>query len=589
MKARLLGKRLRTKLLALLLVFGVMPLAASIVIGYEVSRTVIAREAERALRELTAQRALHVASELSRQRLLLRTIAGRLSSPRVLRRRPYVVLSQELIRSLPEDGVFDGLRLVTSAGATLATVSLRPAAPLWPDSVPAADWARGLVRVHRAGSRVVAYLIAVPAGWGSADAWLEGHVRAEDFRRVFGMPEHILAGIESALFTTSGAPVLIVHEHAARDMVAAFGVLEGDSAKVRPATVDGVPSLVVAAPITTTDWVLVSRLPLRVALTPLARLRDTAVVGAATLVLLIVLAGVLAARSVTTPLRDLAEAAGHLGREGTYRPVRPHGADEVAQLVAAFNRMAEDLAESRTRIEQLHANELARAHQLATVGELASGVAHEIRNPVTAVLGALDLVVRKLPPADASRRLLEEAQQQLNRIEATATQLLRYARPPQLREVVVDAHLLVDRACRVVEPQAARAGIQLQTDRASDPVPVSVDPELMVQVLVNILLNGIDATGGAGRIVVWLTRRAPEVWIGVQDTGPGVPPEKRTAIFRPFVTTKHQGTGLGLSISQQIVTRHGGTVRVEDTPGGGATFVVALPLAEDKGAGRGRS
>lgn len=589
MKARLLGKRLSTKLLALLLVFGVMPLAASIVIGYEVSRTVIAREAERALRELTSQRAVHIASELSRQRLLLRTIAGRLSPPRAPARGPHSMLSEELIQSLPEDGVFDGLRLVTSAGATPATVSLRRAAAHWPDSVPAADWTRRLVRVHRAGSRVVAYMVAVPAGWGSVDAWLEGHVRAEDFRRVFGMPEHILAGTESALFTTSGAPVLIVHEHAARDMVAAFGALHGDSATVRRAPVDGVPSLVVAAPIATTDWVLVSVLALRVAFAPLARLRDTAIVGAATLVLLIVFAGVLAARSVTTPLHDLAEAAGHLGREGTYSPVRPHGAEEVAQLVAAFNRMAEDLAESRTRIEQLHANEMARAHQLATVGELASGVAHEIRNPVTAVLGALDLVVRKLPAADASRRLLQEAQQQLNRIEATATQLLRYARPPQLREVVVDAHLLVDRACRVIEPQAARAGIQLQTERASGPVPVSVDPELMVQVLVNILLNGIDATGGAGRIVVWLTRRTPEVWIGVRDTGPGVPPEKRTEIFRPFVTTKHQGTGLGLSISQQIVTRHGGTVRVEDTPGGGATFVVALPLAEDKGAGHGRS
>ena len=587
MKVRLPGKRLRAKLLALLLVFGVMPLAASIAIGYRVSRTVITREAERALRELSAQRALHVGAELSRQRLLLRTIAGRLSPPQVRTRTPRFALSQELIQSLPEDGVFDGLRLVTSAGATLATVSLRRAAPHWPDSVPAADWTRRLVRVHRAGSRVVAYLIAVPAAWEGADAWLEGHVRAEDFRRVFGMPEHILAGIESALFTTSGAPVLIVHEHAARDMVAAFGVLEGDSAKVRRATVDGVPSLVVAAPIPTTDWVLVSILPLRVALTPLARLRDTAVVGAGTLVLLIVFAGVLAARSVTTPLRDLAEAAGHLGREGTYSPVRPHGAEEVAQLVAAFNRMAEDLAESRARIEQLHADEMTRAHQLATVGELASGVAHEIRNPVTAVLGALDLAIRRLPTADASRRLLEEAQQQLKRIEATATQLLRYARPPEVREVVVDAHLLVDRACRVVEPQAARAGIQLQAEKASGPVPVSVDPELMVQVLVNLLLNGIDATAGAGRLVVWVTRHAPEAWIGVRDTGPGVPPEKRAEIFRPFFTTKHQGTGLGLSISHQIVTRHGGTLRVEDTPGGGATFVVALPLAEENGAGHG--
>jgi len=588
-KVRLLGMRLRTKLLALLLVFGVLPLAASIVVGYAASRAVIAREAERALRELTWQRAVHLAAEVGRERLLLRTIAGRLPAPRVLGRTPSHIASQELMQSLPEDGVFDGLRLVTSTGAILATVSLRGAAPHWPNSIPAADWTRTPIIVHRAGSRVVAYLVAVPAAEGSEKAWLEGHVQAEDFRRVFGMPEHLLAGIESAVFTRAGEPVLIAHEHATRDLVAAFGVLEGDSTTVVHATVDETPSLVVAAPIATTDWVLTSFLPLQVAVTPLLRLRDTAVVGAGALVLLIVFAAVLAARSVTTPLNELAAAARHLGSEGVYEPVHLHGADEVGRLVVAFNRMAEDLAESRRRIDQLHAKELARAQQLATVGELASGVAHEIRNPVTAVLGALDLAMRKLPAADSSRALLEEAQHQLRRIEATTTQLLRYARPPELRGVVVDANLLVDRASRVVEAQARSAAIELVIERAAEAVPVSVDPELMVQVLVNLLLNGVDAVRGGGRLSVWVTRRAPEAWIGVRDTGPGVPPEKRAEIFRPFYTTKHQGTGLGLSISQQIVTRHSGTLRVEDTPGGGATFVVALPLAEEKGAGHGRA
>lgn len=589
MKVRLLGKRLRTKLLALLLVFGALPLAASIVVGYAVSRAVITREAERALRELTWQRAVHLAAEVGRERLLLRTIAGRLAPPLVLSRTPHDIASQELMQSLPEDGVFDGLRLVTSTGAILATVSLRGTAPHWPVSIPAADWTRTPVRVHRAGSRVVAYLVAEPAARGSVEAWLEGHVRVEDFRRVFGMPEHLLAGIESAVFTKTGEPVLIAHEHAAKDLVAAFGVLEGDSVKVLYAPVNDTLSLVVSAPVAATDWVLVSVLPLHVGLAPLAQLRNTAVAGCGVLVLLIVFAAVLAARSVTTPLSELAAAARHLGSEGIYEPVHLHGADEVGQLVVAFNRMAEDLAESRRRIEQLHAKELARAQQLATVGELASGVAHEIRNPVTAVLGALDLAIRRLPADDSPRALLEEAQHQLRRIEATTTQLLRYARPPELREVVVDANLLVDRASRVVEAQARSAAIELLIERAAEAVPVSVDPELMVQVLVNLLLNGVDAVRGGGRLSVWVMRHTPEAWIGVRDTGTGVPAEKRAEIFRPFYTTKHQGTGLGLSISQQIVTRHGGTLRVEDTPGGGATFVVSLPLAEDKGASHGRA
>jgi hypothetical protein len=227
-----------------------------------------------------------------------------------------------------------------------------------------------------------------------------------------------------------------------------------------------------------------------------------------------------------------------------------------------------------------------RAQQLATVGELASGVAHEIRNPLTGVRGALDLALRRLPAEESARPLLEEAQQQLARIEGATTQLLRYARPPELREVTVDASLLVERALHVVASRAETAEVTLREERAPAAVPVRVDPELMVQVLVNLMLNGVEAMADGGTLTVSLARRFPDVWIGVRDTGPGVPQDARGDIFRPFFTTKHQGTGLGLSISQQIVTRHHGALRVEDAPSGGATFVVLLPLADTEGEDR---
>jgi signal transduction histidine kinase len=223
---------------------------------------------------------------------------------------------------------------------------------------------------------------------------------------------------------------------------------------------------------------------------------------------------------------------------------------------------------------------------LATVGELASGVAHEIRNPLTGVRGALELALRRLPPEEPARPLLEEAQQQLARIEGATTQLLRFARPPELREVTVDASLLVERALHVVASRAATAGLTLREERAPAAAPVRVDPELMVQVLVNLMLNGIEAMTDGGTLTVSLARRSPDVWISVGDTGPGVPLEARADIFRPFFTTKHQGTGLGLSISQQIVARHHGALRVEDAPGGGAIFIVVLPLADTEGERR---
>src|SRR5579884_4316077 len=258
MSPRLRGMRLRTKLLALLLAFGVLPCGVSIVVGYSVSRAIITRQAERALRELTVQQALHLAAEVSRERLLLRTIAGRLPPARVLARTLPAMQARELVQSLPEGGVFDGLRLVTPRGGVLASVSLRNVAPRWPPSIPSADWTRTPVAVHREGARV----------------------RAEDFRRVLAMPEHLMAGVESAVFERTGEPVLVGHEHAAIDVTAAFAAPEGDSAKVARAVVNDTLSLVVSAPITATDWVLVSVLPLQVALAPLARLRDTAVAGA---------------------------------------------------------------------------------------------------------------------------------------------------------------------------------------------------------------------------------------------------------------------------------------------------------------------
>jgi signal transduction histidine kinase len=309
-------------------------------------------------------------------------------------------------------------------------------------------------------------------------------------------------------------------------------------------------------------------------------------VGIGILVLLIVITGVAAARSVTTPLRELATAARRFGREGHHQPLAARTADELGALVTSFNTMAVDLQRSREEIEHLHAREMERAQQLATVGELASGVAHEIRNPLTGVRGAIELALRRLPVEEPARPLLEEAQQQLARIEGATTQLLRFARPPEPREVTVDASLLVERALHVVASRAETAGITLREERAAAAAPVRVDPELMVQVLVNLMLNGIEAMSAGGVLTVSLAPRFPDVWISVRDTGAGVPPETRADIFRPFFTTKHQGTGLGLSISQQIVARHHGALRVEDGSPGGATFIVVLPLAETEGERR---
>lgn len=573
------GWGLRGKLLTLLLAFSVPPLAVVVAVGYTVSRSIITDQAERALREVTAQQALHLATELSRERLLLRTIAGHLPRAGVLSRTEPERLADLLVQGLPEGGVFDGLRIVAPDGRVLASVALRNTAPHWPASAPAVDWAERRVAVHREGPDVLALLVAVPATAPPVGAWLEGHVRATDFAAVFALPDHLMGGVELAVVDGAGSLITAGHPHAAEDLSAASrsgGPAEATA--LRRGSLGGAPALVAVAPVEGTDWSVIAALPIALALAPLARLRDTTIAGAVGLVALILVTGMLTSRTVTRTLRELGTAARRFGRGAMYELPRPRTRDEVAHLVEAFSRMAQDLEHSRGEIERLHETEMERAQQLATVGELASGVAHEIRNPLTGVRGAIDLALRGLAAEEATRVLLEEAQRQLARMENATTQLLRYARPPELREVVVDANELAERALHVVTPEADRRGVRLRMEPSADAAPVRVDPELMVQVLVNLLLNAVDVTADGGTVTLWIARHAPEMWLGVRDTGPGVPQHQREQVFRPFFTTKGQGTGLGLSISRQIVTRHGGSLRIEDTPGGGATFVVALPM-----------
>jgi signal transduction histidine kinase len=569
---------LRAKLLVLLLAFGLVPTVLAIVVGYAVSRVTILEQAHEALQSIADAQAVHFSTELSREQLLLRTIVGQLPDPATLRRMSTGALADLLSRSLPEDGVFDGLRLTTGAGGTLAGVALRQTAPHWPPDTPAADWSSTPVFVHRDQDRVLAYVVAAPVARGP-DVWLEGHVRAADFRRIFSVPEHLLPGMEAGVFQRDRRQIFGAHEHTAVELAPLVEALYLDSARSRRGLeISGI--LISVAPVPGFGWSFVAALPIDYALAPLSRLRTAALLGTLVLILLLTVTALGASRSVADPLRRLAEAAGVLGREERAQPLPVRSRDEVGALVEAFNTMAENLDQSRREVERLHAQDLERAQQLATVGELASGVAHEVRNPLTGVRGALEMALRRIPETDPSRPLLAEADQQLARIDGTITQLLQYARPPVLKELTVDAGLLVERASHIVAPQAAAAGVTARVQRAEVPVPVTVDPELIVQVLVNLMLNGIEAMSKGGTLTTWVARHAPSVLIGVRDTGPGVAADQLNHIFRPFYTTKHKGTGLGLPISRNIIVRHGGSLRLEDPAGPGAAFVISLPLTQ---------
>lgn len=241
-----------------------------------------------------------------------------------------------------------------------------------------------------------------------------------------------------------------------------------------------------------------------------------------------------------------------------------------------------DLTEMRRLEEQVR-----RADRLAALGELAAGVAHEIRNPLTSVKGYAQFLGEDLQPGDPRQDYLATIVQEADRANRIMEELLRFARPttPYFRYVNLEEEL---EQTLVLARQVHSKHIQIIRDYHPLP-PVMADSEQLKQVFLNLLINAAQAMADSGGIIRVSTDYLPEkrmVVLTVDDTGPGIPPEYVDRLFDPFFTTKEKGTGLGLAIAHQIVRLHGGNIEVESRPGRGATFHVYLPEGGEGDDGR---
>jgi signal transduction histidine kinase len=217
----------------------------------------------------------------------------------------------------------------------------------------------------------------------------------------------------------------------------------------------------------------------------------------------------------------------------------------------------------------------ARAERLAALGWLVARAAHEIRNPLAAVRGFLDLAARAGAP------YLDVVREELGRLEAVAQDLLAIARGPAGPPEPCDLAALLGEVVRLLEPLATRRGVRLALDVPPLP-PCLGAPDRLVQAFRNLVENAVDATPPGGVVRVRAQAERGRVRVAVEDQGPGIPPSLRERIFEPFFTTKPGGTGLGLSVVDAVVTAHGGEVAVEEPPEGGARFLVALPVREER-------
>jgi two-component system NtrC family sensor kinase len=312
-------------------------------------------------------------------------------------------------------------------------------------------------------------------------------------------------------------------------------------------------------------------------------------------VVLVVLGGLLLEAQVQRPLRAVQRAAEEVADGRLDVEVPADGPAELAALAGTFNRMTASL---RLQLEENAAQResLARAEQLASVGRLSAGVAHEVGNPLAAILGYVELLLdpRSEPaPGPEQRALLERCRTQLERIQGTVGQLLDYSRPARGEARAVALHDAARRLASLLRHDPRCRDVELRVEGDAD-VRALADPAHLDQVLQNLVVNACRAAtqaGGEPRVELRVTAERDEAVIEVQDTGAGVADELRPRLFEPFVTTARagEGTGLGLAICRGLVeAMHG---RLEHLPanarpplreGGspGAVFRVILPRAE---------
>ncbi len=283
-------------------------------------------------------------------------------------------------------------------------------------------------------------------------------------------------------------------------------------------------------------------------------------------------------RTISQITITLQDAAGELEHEVGRVTITPRGGlpelqEQVQAVSSRIRQAAEEL--QRTRREAI------RADRLAAVGQLAAGVAHELRNPLTSIKLLVQAAAQRRPVRPLDERQLHVLQQEISRMENTIQGLLDFARPAQLCRVVHDLRQTVARAMHLVEGRARQQRVALVRQLADRPVPVEGDPEQLHQVFVNLALNAIEAMPQGGMLCVRLEEdpAAGHCRVAFSDTGTGIPEAVLPRLFEPFVTSKERGTGLGLAISLRIVQEHGGRLLGSNRPEGGAEFLVELPRA----------
>ena len=233
-----------------------------------------------------------------------------------------------------------------------------------------------------------------------------------------------------------------------------------------------------------------------------------------------------------------------------------------------------------SEVKQLK-DEIARSERLASIGRLAAGVAHEIRNPLSSIKGFATYFKERYREIPEDRKTAEIMIQEVERLNRVIGQLLEFARPMNIEKKPTSLRALVQHSLKMIEADAHRKGIKINTSISPDIKEALIDPDKIKQVFLNLYLNAFEAMENGGTLFVELRKddRAGAVRIIISDTGTGIKDEDLARVFDPYFTTKSSGTGLGLAIVHKVIESHGGEVRVENRPGEGTAVTILLPYS----------
>ena len=289
-------------------------------------------------------------------------------------------------------------------------------------------------------------------------------------------------------------------------------------------------------------------------------------------------------RFVRSPLRNIADKMALVEAGDLSARLEPVYDDEVGQLMRSFNAMVDKLSQAQAELQSCHYQQMERVDRLASVGEMSAGIAHEIKNPLAAISGAISVLASDFPDDDPRREVVAKVLEQITRLDKAATDLLYFGKPGKPSFSWADTNALLKKTLFFVAQHPEARNVHQVQELTRNLPPVWVDEKQLQQVFFNVIINAIQAMKDGGTLLIQTDLESPDgkpvVRVVVGDSGPGISPDDLGRVFLPFYTTKTQGTGLGLAICRQLMEQQGGVIRVASRPGEGTRVTIELPVKE---------